>query len=158
MQNDVLQVEYAGEGGQCQHKVPAGEQDLGVPGDPILGRTGSCGEKRKGLRGHSYPHVPDAYKSFFCDNIRAAKVFIWKQERSSRGHQALWQQCWWCHRAQPMIHINTPKCEHLTSDACILFKHLNSVSVFKFLSIKISTNTNERGIYLALLDNNMFSA
>lgn len=57
-----------------------------------------------------------------------------------------------------MIHVNTPKCEHLTSDACILFKHLNNVSVFKFLSIKISTNTNERGIYLALLDNNMFSA
>lgn len=57
-----------------------------------------------------------------------------------------------------MIHVNTPKCEHLTSDACILFKHLNNVSVFKFLSIKISTNTNERGIYLALLDYNMFSA
>lgn len=50
MQNDVLQVEYAGEGGQCQHKVPAGEQDLGVPGDPILGRTGRV-ERQAGI-GH----------------------------------------------------------------------------------------------------------
>lgn len=49
MQNDVLQVEYAGEGGQCQHKVPAGEQDFGVTRDPVLGCTGSCKEKRKGL-------------------------------------------------------------------------------------------------------------
>lgn len=53
MQNDVLQVEYAGEGGQRQHKVPAGEEDFGVTGDPVLGCTGSCKEKKKKKEGLS---------------------------------------------------------------------------------------------------------
>ncbi|GAB0193296.1 cAMP-dependent protein kinase inhibitor alpha [Grus japonensis] len=39
-------VEYAGEGGQCQHKVPAGEEDFGVTGDPVLG-VGSSADDTK---------------------------------------------------------------------------------------------------------------
>lgn len=58
MQNDVLQVEYAGEGGQCQHKVPAGEEDFGVTGDPVLGGTGSCKEKKKGLSENFHSKTP----------------------------------------------------------------------------------------------------
>lgn len=59
MQNDVLQVEYAGEGGQCQHKVPAGEEDFGIASDPVLGCTGSCKEKRKGLSENAHSWNPE---------------------------------------------------------------------------------------------------
>lgn len=42
MQKDVLQVEYAAEGGERQHQGPAREEHLGVPGDAVLGCAGSC--------------------------------------------------------------------------------------------------------------------
>lgn len=48
VQNDVLQVEYAAEGGQRQHQGPAGEQHLGVPGDPVLSCAGRV-ERQAGI-------------------------------------------------------------------------------------------------------------
>lgn len=90
VQNDVLQVEYAGEGGQCQHKVPAGEEDFGVTGDPILGCTGSCEEKKKGFSENFHPQTPTFLVFIGCSKrtIRAAEAF-WELEERCRSSQAL---------------------------------------------------------------------
>ena len=78
MQNDVLQVEYAGEGGQCQHKVPAGEEDFGVTGDPVLGCTGSCKEKKKRSSEMFHSQTPTflVFMNSSKITVRAAKAFF----------------------------------------------------------------------------------
>lgn len=88
VQNDVLQVEYAAEGGQRQHQGPAGEQHLGVPGDPVLGCAGSCKDKERGsvtVPTLSPPHSQCAWIILSCLSGQQKNSSEKQRKRCERG-------------------------------------------------------------------------